>query len=57
MEDETNASSANKQIASMIPFLTPEHISPPKLPTKQEMDQVLLGLRKQALLQEYIGEA
>ncbi|PVF99947.1 Isy1-like splicing factor [Serendipita vermifera] len=57
MEDGTNASSAYKQVASMIPFLTPEHLAPPKLPSKQEMDQVLLGLRKQALLQEYIGEA
>jgi pre-mRNA-splicing factor ISY1 len=48
MEDRTN-------ITTLIPFLTPEHIAMPKLPTKEEMDKVLLGLRKQALLQEYIG--
>jgi len=48
MEDRTN-------ITTLIPFLTPEHIAMPKLPTKEEMDNVLLGLRKQALLQEYIG--
>lgn len=48
MEDGTN-------ITTLIPFLTPEHLAMPKLLTKQEMDKVLLGLRKQALLQEYIG--
>ena len=39
-----------------IPFLTPEHLQPPKLPTKEEIDGVLLGLRKQALLEEYLGD-
>ena len=39
-----------------IPFLTPEDLQPPKLPTKEELDGVLLGLRKQALLEEYLGD-
>jgi pre-mRNA-splicing factor ISY1 len=39
-----------------IPFLTPEHFQPPKVPTKEELDNVLLGLRKQALLEEYLGD-
>lgn len=39
-----------------IPFLTPEHLQPPKMPTKEELDGVLLGLRKQALLEEYLGD-
>jgi len=45
---------AQRDITSLIPFLTPEHLSPPKMPTKQEMDAILLELRKQALLQEYL---
>lgn len=39
-----------------IPFLTPEHLQPPKMPTKEELDGVLLSLRKQVLLQEYLGD-
>lgn len=39
-----------------IPFLNPEHLQPPKMPTKEELDRVLLGLRKQALLEEYLGD-
>jgi pre-mRNA-splicing factor ISY1 len=39
-----------------IPFLTPEHLQPPKMPTKEELDSVLLDLRKQVLLEEYLGD-
>lgn len=39
-----------------IPFLNPEHLQPPKMPTKEELDRVLLGLRKQVLLEEYLGD-
>jgi len=39
-----------------IPFLIPEHLQPPKMPTKEELDGVLLGLRKQVLLEEYLGD-
>lgn len=43
-------------VASFIPFLSPEDLSPPKLPTTEQMEEVLLGLRKRALLEEYFGD-
>jgi len=43
--------------AAYIPFLDVEHLSPPKLPTHDEMEGVLLALRKKALLEEYLGDA
>ncbi|KAG8808220.1 NineTeen Complex (NTC) component [Serendipita sp. 399] len=52
-QEATNGDSAT----SFIPFLTPEQLAPPKLPTKQEMDTILLELRKRTLLQEYLGDA
>lgn len=39
-----------------IPFLTPEHLQPPKMPTREELDRVLLDLRKQALMEEYLAD-
>jgi pre-mRNA-splicing factor ISY1 len=41
--------------AAFIPFLTPESLLPPNLPTREEMEGVLLNLRKQALVEEYFG--
>jgi pre-mRNA-splicing factor ISY1 len=41
--------------AAFIPFLAPENLLPPKLPTREEMEGVLLNLRKQALVEEYFG--
>ena len=41
--------------ASYISFLTAEDLLPPKMPTRQEMETVLLGLRKRALVEEYFG--
>jgi pre-mRNA-splicing factor ISY1 len=41
--------------ASYIPFLTTEDLLPPKMPTREEMETVLLELRKQALVEEYFG--
>jgi pre-mRNA-splicing factor ISY1 len=41
--------------AKFIPFLTPEHLMPPKLPSSKEMENVLLDLKKRALLEEYFG--
>jgi len=41
--------------AAFIPFLTPEDLLPPKMPTRKEMEGVLLNLRKQALVEEYFG--
>ena len=43
--------------ATYIPFLDVEHLLPPKLPTHDEMEGVLLALRKKALLDEYLGDA
>jgi pre-mRNA-splicing factor ISY1 len=41
--------------ATYIPFLTVESLLPPKMPTKEEMEGVLLELRKRALVEEYFG--
>jgi pre-mRNA-splicing factor ISY1 len=41
--------------ASHIHFLTTEDLLPPKMPTREEMETILLGLRKQALVEEYFG--
>ncbi|EDR00066.1 uncharacterized protein LACBIDRAFT_180818 [Laccaria bicolor S238N-H82] len=42
--------------ASHIDFLDTEHLLPPSLPTHQEMENVLLSLRKKALVEEYFGD-
>ncbi|KAG6829633.1 hypothetical protein H0H92_003966 [Tricholoma furcatifolium] len=42
--------------ASYIPFLRTENLLQPKLPSRQEMEEVLLALRKKALVEEYFGE-
>lgn len=41
--------------AAYIPFLSVESLLPPKMPTKGEMEGVLLELRKRALVDEYFG--
>ena len=41
--------------ATYIPFLSTESLLPPKMPTKGEMEGVLLELRKRALVEEYFG--
>jgi pre-mRNA-splicing factor ISY1 len=42
--------------AVYIPFHSPESLLPPKMPTREEMEQFLLSLRKKALVEEYFGE-
>ena len=42
--------------AAYIPFLTPEDLLPPKIPTKEEIEGNLLALRKRALVEEYFGQ-
>jgi pre-mRNA-splicing factor ISY1 len=42
--------------ASYIPFLDTENLLPPKLPSREEMEGVLLDLRKKALVEEYFGD-
>lgn len=55
---ETNpALPALQAAAAYISFLSPEDLLPPKMPTRGEMEEVLLALRKEALLQEYFGDA
>ncbi|KAI9459308.1 pre-mRNA-splicing factor ISY1 [Russula earlei] len=41
--------------AAYIPFLSVERLLPPKMPTKEEMEGVLLDLRKRALVEDYFG--
>jgi hypothetical protein len=38
-----------------IPFLSVDSLLPPKMPTKGEMVEVLLELRKRELVEEYFG--
>lgn len=42
-----------KAAAAYIPFLKPEDLMQPTLLSREEMEDVLLGLRKQALVDEY----
>jgi len=42
--------------AAYLGFFSPEDLMPPMLPTREEMEGVLLALRKQALVEEYFGE-
>lgn len=54
--DTDTVTKAASAVAAFIPFLTPDDLLPPKLPSKQEMEDVLLKLRKKALVEEYFGE-
>lgn len=52
----SNSMEAHAQLAaSFISFLSPEDLLPPKMPTRQEMEDVLLKLQKEALVNEYFG--
>ncbi|KAI0332248.1 Isy1-domain-containing protein [Cubamyces sp. BRFM 1775] len=44
-----------RRTAAYIPVLSPEILMPPKMPTREEMEQFLLELRKKALVEEYFG--
>lgn len=55
VEDEDPALASARAMAAYIPFLEPENLLPPKMPTREEMEQFLLELRKKALLEEYFG--
>ena len=41
--------------ASHISFLRPEDLLSPTMLTREEMDEVILALRKKALVEEYFG--
>lgn len=43
-------------LVSHAPFFSPEELMQPKLPTRSEMEGVLLELRKRAVLDEYFGD-
>ena len=45
----------HQQMAPLIPVLSAADLAPPRLPTRQEMENVLLDLRKKALMEEYLG--
>jgi pre-mRNA-splicing factor ISY1 len=53
--DAISPDDAARAAAAFIPFLTSEDLLPPKLPSRDEIEAVLLGLRKQALMSEYFG--
>jgi pre-mRNA-splicing factor ISY1 len=56
VESETDRAQANaKAAAAYIPFLTADNLLPPKLPSREELEKVLLDLRKKALVEEYFG--
>ena len=52
---DSPAAAHARAAAAYIPFLTPEMLMPPKMPTTEEMERVLLDLRKKALVDEYFG--
>ncbi|KAF8607824.1 Isy1-like splicing factor [Ceratobasidium sp. AG-I] len=62
-EDSTMTSSENGGADStnlthppMLSVLSPADLQHPKMPTKEEMEGVLLALRKRALLEQYLGD-
>lgn len=53
-----NPMQAHAQLAaSHISFLSTEDLLPPKMPTREEMEGVLLKLQKEALVNEYFGDS
>src|SRR5260370_333094 len=44
------------RLPPLLSVLTPADVQPPDMPTKEEMEGVLLELRKRSLLEEYLGE-
>jgi len=53
--EDSPAAAHARAAAAYIPFLTPGMLMPPKMPTTEEMEKVLLDLRKKALVEEYFG--
>ena len=54
--DDSPAAVHARAAAAYIPFLTAEMLMPPKMPTTEETEKVLLDLRKKALVDEYFGD-
>jgi len=55
VDEDSPAVAHARAAAAYIPFLAPEMLMPPKMPTAEEMEKVLLDLRKKALVEEYFG--
>ncbi|EPT02082.1 hypothetical protein FOMPIDRAFT_1022950 [Fomitopsis schrenkii] len=55
VEPREAAMSFANATAAFIPFLSPDELLPPKMPSREEMETFLLGLRKKALVEEYFG--
>ena len=51
----TTALAHARAATAYIPFLSVESLLPPKMPTKGEMEGVLLELHKRAVVDEYFG--
>ncbi|KAG8725436.1 NineTeen Complex (NTC) component [Ceratobasidium sp. 428] len=48
--------STNTTHPPMLSVLSPADLQHPKMPTKEEMEGVLLALRKRALMEQYLGD-
>jgi len=42
--------------AAQIPFLDVQHLLSPKLPSHEELEAILLAVRKRMLVEEYFGD-
>lgn len=56
VNEDSPAAVHARAAAAYIPFLTAEMLMPPKMPTTEEMENLLLDLRKKALVDEYFGD-
>ncbi|PFH48333.1 hypothetical protein AMATHDRAFT_76785 [Amanita thiersii Skay4041] len=56
VSDKDPAFAHAQAAAAQISFLQVGHLLPPKLPTREEMESILLDLRKTALVAEYFGD-
>ncbi|CAE6427637.1 hypothetical protein ACGC1H_000767 [Rhizoctonia solani] len=54
--DGNNTSATNISHPPMLSVLSPADLQHPKMPNKEEMEGVLLALRKRALLEQYLGD-
>ena len=58
--DESASEQRTPQVTNQLPpllsVLQPSDVAQPVLPTRAELEGVLLDLRKRALLEEYVGE-
>lgn len=53
--DSSSQEASHSTHLPLLSILSAEDLAPPKMPTREEMEEVLLALRKRALLEEYLG--